>query len=154
MCVSSYVAWVAAYMAERQIEVACEAEENIGKVTSSAHKEEYTDSLPLVLKEEKVSVVEDSKSEEEPEASQMDPKEESEALRDLSVVKEEKENLDLGETMTKEKANPFELDCLYDDFPFGSKRSWFDDVEKLEAQDPLEKVGLGDSKKSRALYVS
>lgn len=63
----------------------------------------------------------------------MDPKEESEAPRDLSVVKEEKEKHDPGETTIEEEASPFELDCIYVDLPLGFERSWFDNVEKMEA---------------------
>ncbi|XP_057439893.1 uncharacterized protein LOC130731635 [Lotus japonicus] len=45
------------------------------------------------------------------------------------------------------------LDCIYDDEPLGFEQS-LDPMLKMQAQDPLQEVDLGDGTKKRPTYVS
>ncbi|XP_057432273.1 uncharacterized protein LOC130725026 [Lotus japonicus] len=45
------------------------------------------------------------------------------------------------------------LDCIYDDGPLGFEKPLVD-ATKMEAQDPLEEVDLGDGSKKRPTYIS
>ena len=46
------------------------------------------------------------------------------------------------------------LDCIYDDEPLGFEKDPMGPAKKMQAQDPLEEVDLGDGTVKRLTYVS
>src|ERR1044072_6972687 len=46
------------------------------------------------------------------------------------------------------------LDCIYDDEPLGFERDPQISTKRMQAQDPLEEVDLGDSEVKRPTYIS
>lgn len=47
------------------------------------------------------------------------------------------------------------MDCIYDNSPRGFKNGWYDEVDKLEAQNHSDEVKLGEEgERTRQTYVS
>ncbi|KHN11426.1 hypothetical protein glysoja_015321, partial [Glycine soja] len=46
------------------------------------------------------------------------------------------------------------LDCIYDDEPLGFEKNPISEVPKMQAQDPLEEVDIGDGSIKRPTYIS
>ena len=46
------------------------------------------------------------------------------------------------------------LDCIYDDEPLGFEKNPISEVPKMQAQDPLEEVDMGDGSIKRPTYIS
>ena len=46
------------------------------------------------------------------------------------------------------------LDCIYDDKPLGFEKDPMGPMQKIQAQDPLEEVDLGDGSIKRPTYIS
>ena len=54
----------------------------------------------------------------------------------------------------KETSNIQRLDCIYNDEPLGFEKDPQNSIKKMEAQDPLEEVDLGDGSMKRPTYIS
>ena len=46
------------------------------------------------------------------------------------------------------------LDCIYDDEPLGFEKNPISEVPKMQAQDPLEEIDIGDGSIKRPTYIS
>ncbi|KAK2395777.1 hypothetical protein QL285_057482 [Trifolium repens] len=46
------------------------------------------------------------------------------------------------------------LDCIYDDEPLGFERDPLNETPKMQAQDPLEEIDIGDGSLKRPTYIS
>ena len=46
------------------------------------------------------------------------------------------------------------LDCIYDDEPLGFEKNPISEAPKMQAQDPLEEVDIGDGSIKRPTYIS
>ncbi|WJX58304.1 hypothetical protein P8452_43772 [Trifolium repens] len=46
------------------------------------------------------------------------------------------------------------LDCIYDEEPLGFERDPLNETPKMQAQDPLEEIDIGDGSVKRPTYIS
>lgn len=46
------------------------------------------------------------------------------------------------------------LDCIYDNEPLGFEKNPSNELQKMQAQDPLEEIDLGDEVAKRPTYIS
>lgn len=46
------------------------------------------------------------------------------------------------------------LDCIYDDEPLDFEKDWVMSITKIQPQDPLEEIDLGDGTTKRTTYIS
>ena len=46
------------------------------------------------------------------------------------------------------------LDCIYDEEPLGFERDPLNETPKMQAQDPLEEIDIGDGSAKRLTYIS
>ncbi|WJX78504.1 hypothetical protein P8452_61720 [Trifolium repens] len=46
------------------------------------------------------------------------------------------------------------LDCIYDDEPLGFERDPLNETPKMQAQDPLEEIYIGNGSLKRPTYIS
>ncbi|KAK2375424.1 hypothetical protein QL285_076314 [Trifolium repens] len=46
------------------------------------------------------------------------------------------------------------LDCIYDDEPLGFERDLLNETPKMQAQDPLEEIDIGNGSLKRPTYIS
>ena len=46
------------------------------------------------------------------------------------------------------------LDCIYDNEPLGFKKNPSNESQRMQAQDPLEEIDLGDGVEKRPTYIS
>ena len=56
-----------------------------------------------------------------------------------------------GQTTASESRR---LDCIYDDEPLGFEKNPSNELQKMQAQDPLEEIDLGDGVTKRPTYIS
>lgn len=64
---------------------------------------------------------------------------------------ETKENCHFGQALTSESCR---TDCIYDDEPSGFKKDPMNSNNKIQAQDPLEEIDLGDRTFKIPTYIS
>ncbi|MCI15988.1 hypothetical protein A2U01_0037128, partial [Trifolium medium] len=62
----------------------------------------------------------------------------------------EANNLEDGKTMPPTQ----KLDCIYDEEPLGFEKDPLSSNQKMQAQDPLEEVDIGDDSIKRPTYIS
>lgn len=137
MMIKSSLARITAYVAENRIETAPEAE-NMA-----------SDKFPAkeIVDDDTTNVFESSVANDEV----------GETLANLKLDSIRDEDTDIGLKKPDRgatKPEDLRLDCIYDDSPLGFEKPVANFVEKMEAQDPLEEVDLGDGSKKRPTYIS
>lgn len=76
---------------------------------------------------------------------------ERERLQNLAC---EAEGLEDGRPDQTTASESWRLDCIYDNEPLGFKKNPLNESQKMQAQDPLEKIDLGDGITQRPTYIS
>lgn len=76
---------------------------------------------------------------------------ERERLQDFACEAEGLESDRPDQTTTSESRR---LDCIYDNEPLGFEKNPLNESQKMQAQDPLEVINLGDGITKRPTYIS
>jgi hypothetical protein len=72
-------------------------------------------------------------------------------LQNLACEAESLDDGRLDQTIASESRR---LDCIYDNEPLGFEKNSLNESQKMQAQDPLEEIDLGDGITKRPTYIS
>lgn len=64
------------------------------------------------------------------------------------------EGLENGRQDQTIASESWRLDCIYDNEPLGFEKNPLNESQKMQAQDPLKEVDLGDGITKRPTYIS